>query len=103
PEALVERRLRLHDGDARGEGLGRGHREPLEAGGVLVEAPCAQESGVRIDPGAERPTVEHRGVESGSEGGHASSPGARAMSGTDSRVSSSGIRNAVVGAWNRAV
>ena len=68
PVPLEEGRLRLHRGDRPGERLDRGHREPLQPGDVVGQAPGVQERGVRVDAGAERPALVLGGVQPGSEG-----------------------------------
>ena len=70
-EALVERGLRLDDRAQRGHRLDHRHRERLEPGHVVVQAPVVQQRGVGVDADAERAALGERRDEPGAEA-HAS-------------------------------
>jgi hypothetical protein len=67
-EALEEGRLGLDRGHLGGEDLGGLQGEFLQPVHRVGEPPGVQQRGVRVDPGAQRPTAVHRGPESRAEG-----------------------------------
>ncbi len=77
---LEERRLRLDRGHAPPDRLDDPETELADARGVVGQAPCLEEAGVRVDPDAQGPVVVHgRGEPRPERCRHAVAPARRAV------------------------